>query len=627
MLDSIRILIGESKTQKALEELTTFLRDKDKDMYDACFLQLSRLTTVKNEWMLKVVSTDEYHQELNRLNHSLLQMVQESERQFKVENNIKIPFIEGAFQRTSTFSYDVFLSFSSKEKDAAFEIFELLTKEGIKTFFSGETLKKYSGQSFTDIITDALKNSQHFILISSFNAMSSNWVDLEWKTFFEQFYIKDKQNRHLFILKGHDFHDVELPIILKNIQYSRHINEIIAVLSKSLKTSIQIPSIEYDIFDEMKRAKAEAARLAEIEAQEIKAAKIKAEKIAKEKADKALWEASLIRVEEEKRKKIDIAWAETKKLNTETGYKNFIMRYGDSVHCTAAKEILTTIKLKTQDAADWFSACQKNTIDAYKDYSRKNSKGAYLKLAVQKVAMLQVELEWKKLEREKNSQAIRGFLQNNPTTSYKDAALALLNRLDEDKWREAVNMDTTNYYKYYINEFPNGTHVPDASKIISERLVSHDIKNAEDLFESGDYVGAAKLFTKYYNSALMNAENLAKLGWIYERGEAGEIDYARAVAAYRKAQFKGNIRVLTDLGLLYESGLGVRKDLNMAFKFFQESADKGEIEGIYHLARMFELGIGVKQDKSKSLELYTIAANVGHIDAQNKLLSLKAKLK
>jgi hypothetical protein len=237
MLNTIRPLIGQSKTREALEVLTEFLRHRDKELFNECFTQLGRYNHVSQERRRDTIDFDEYTRQINRINFALVEMLQQAERDFKTPD---APITASTTSNTvsshvSTFEYSVFLSFSSHEKEAAFVVFERLTKAGIKTFFSGESLKVHSGQAFSEVIAHALENSQHFILFCSPKAMQSTWVKIEWDTFFNECHVPDTQNRRFFILKGVDFEQVRVPILLKRLQYADNVDSIIHSLNAENK--------------------------------------------------------------------------------------------------------------------------------------------------------------------------------------------------------------------------------------------------------------------------------------------------------------------------------------------------------------------------------------------------------
>ena len=127
------------------------------------------------------------------------------------------------------FEYDIFLSFSSKDETEAKRIWQKLRSSGLRIFWSDETLKQSVGQSFFDVIQKALVHSKHFVLLWTTNAKTSNWVKLEYETFFQKCYMTDIHNRRLIIFRGKDVHQTELPPFLSSIQTTQSVSEIITI--------------------------------------------------------------------------------------------------------------------------------------------------------------------------------------------------------------------------------------------------------------------------------------------------------------------------------------------------------------------------------------------------------------
>jgi len=148
-------------------------------------------------------------------------------------------------------------------------------------------------------------------------------------------------------------------------------------------------------------------------------------------------------------------------------------------------------------------------------------------------------------------------------------------------------------------------------------------------------------------------EALFLLGSLYETGQAGRADPAKAAQYYRRAadlglphaQFNlGNmyasghglpadpfesvlwLRRAADAGLpeaqfnlavAYEQGHGVRADLGTAHRWYERAAAQNYPEALYNLAMMYEDGHGVAQNDSRAAELYLNAARQGYGPAQN----------
>ena len=80
-----------------------------------------------------------------------------------------------------TFSHDVFLSHSSKDKAVVRDIAERLKKDGVKVWFDEWVLKP--GDSIPAKIEEGLERSRVLLLCMSANVFGSDWAQLESGTF------------------------------------------------------------------------------------------------------------------------------------------------------------------------------------------------------------------------------------------------------------------------------------------------------------------------------------------------------------------------------------------------------------------------------------------------------------
>src|SRR5947209_19129424 len=98
---------------------------------------------------------------------------------------------------TSVYEYDLFISFSSSDKDRVRPIWQRLASSGLRVFWSDETLRSRAGQSFVSLVQSALIDSRDFLLVWTPNARTSSWVEEEYQTFYSQCYVRDKKGRRL----------------------------------------------------------------------------------------------------------------------------------------------------------------------------------------------------------------------------------------------------------------------------------------------------------------------------------------------------------------------------------------------------------------------------------------------
>lgn len=110
------------------------------------------------------------------------------------------------------------------------------------------------------------------------------------------------------------------------------------------------------------------------------------------------------------------------------------------------------------------------------------------------------------------------------------------------------------------------------------------------------------------------------LGELYERGEAVEQDYQRAMSWYQRAAAGGFADAFTKLGFLHERGLGVAKDEAKAIAFYKQGAAAGVAVSMFNVALMVDAGRGVPSaDPAEATRWMYKAAIAGMPLAQNEL--------
>ncbi len=176
------------------------------------------------------------------------------------------------------FDYDVFLSFSSKDEEVVKPVWQELSHSGLRVFWSDETLKQNVGQSFFEMIQESLINSRHFLLLMSANAAESEWVKLEYATFFNKCFLRAKGERRLIVhpIDGYDI--ARLPPFLKNLQIARSVKAIIPLLggvdiqalrkeNAELRERVEAANRELrDLNDELRKLRDEAFGLRQLNA-------------------------------------------------------------------------------------------------------------------------------------------------------------------------------------------------------------------------------------------------------------------------------------------------------------------------------------------------------------------------
>ena len=132
-----------------------------------------------------------------------------------------------------------------------------------------------------------------------------------------------------------------------------------------------------------------------------------------------------------------------------------------------------------------------------------------------------------------------------------------------------------------------------------------------------DYYEAVKWYKLAAEQGLANAQNA--LGNRYYNGEGVTKDYTEAVKWYRLAAEQGHASAQNALGNRYYNGEGVTKDYTEAVKWYRLAAEQGEMYAQYNLGNCHYYGNGVAKDYYEAAKWYRLAAEQGHAKAQNAL--------
>ena len=93
--------------------------------------------------------------------------------------------------------YEVFISYrntnngmQTEDSMIARELYEVLSANGIKTFFSGQSLAVLGADRYKEMIDRALDDCIILIVVgTSLENIQSNWVKYEWDSFFNDILI------------------------------------------------------------------------------------------------------------------------------------------------------------------------------------------------------------------------------------------------------------------------------------------------------------------------------------------------------------------------------------------------------------------------------------------------------
>jgi len=272
---------------------------------DALIINSGKLNGLEHDRIIGILDREEQRITLAEVQRAVLIIMDKLPEQFwnfkysYIELSYKSKLIEGVellHKQKTNFEYDIFICFSTKDREIAIPIWEFLRGYGLKVFVSDEDLKNSVGLDFLDTIDVALTKSQHLLLLASYHSLNSVYVIDEYKAFYNDFHTKNPNDRLLFAYLLGKTKLSDLPRIFRNRQVAKHPEQIINSLVKDLH-------IDYDASIKEKK-RAELERKQEEEQKAKKRAELERKK---EEEHKAKEQAELERKQEEERKAKELA--------------------------------------------------------------------------------------------------------------------------------------------------------------------------------------------------------------------------------------------------------------------------------------------------------------------------------
>lgn len=265
-LELVKKIIGKGNSMKAIDELISFMEEhsfnQKKDLqpyYDDSIVLQSRLNSLEERTRRGFLEQGDYSREKGKIDYATIEIVNNIQKYTDLDyssynNNLAVRVEK--IKEEHEFEYDIFLSFSNKDIEIATDLWSRLAKYGFNVFFSSEFFKDKVGSSYNDEISNALENSKSLVLLWSKKSKNSKWVKIEWETFFNECYNKQK-GRNLYIFEPRNGFNVELPIFLRSLQRTQSainlIKSIVETEEKLKYQNIHAQSIEkpYDQLEEV----------------------------------------------------------------------------------------------------------------------------------------------------------------------------------------------------------------------------------------------------------------------------------------------------------------------------------------------------------------------------------------
>jgi hypothetical protein len=135
--------------------------------------------------------------------------------------------------------FDVFLSFSGEDESSAREVFEFLTSQGLRVFFSRESIPQLGQADYMKAINTALDKARHMVVVSSSaEGFAKAWVEREWTMFLNE-KLSGRKSGNIVVMPAGKVPVAHLPIALRSQQ-------VVGLSSGGLLDILRFVSIDQD---------------------------------------------------------------------------------------------------------------------------------------------------------------------------------------------------------------------------------------------------------------------------------------------------------------------------------------------------------------------------------------------
>jgi len=189
-----------------------------------------------------------------------------------------------------------------------------------------------------------------------------------------------------------------------------------------------------------------------------------------------------------------------------------------------------------------------------------------------------------------------------------------------------VVIDKANFQITHANESTRSADTPtagDPMELQTDASSYSRVKEAKEVYDSGDYTKARELFQAEADKGDPEAKHY--LANLYYQGHGVKKDSAKALALLKEAASDDYILSIATLGLMYFKGDIVNQDNQQAFNYFLRAAKLGHLHSIYKVSQFYINGDGVEQSNNKAAYWFKEAAIQGHLQAQHAYALLLAQ--
>ncbi|PUB17289.1 caspase family protein [Yoonia sediminilitoris] len=250
-------------------------------------------------------------------------------------------------------------------------------------------------------------------------------------------------------------------------------------------------------------------------------------------------------------------------------------------------------------------------------------------------------LLWQVASNARNDQLMTLYLERYPDGAHRGDVLAFLDspatrRADimtdsaaqaKQLWSLARRTRMRPLLEFYLEQYPDGADAAEARLLLSaiprpeeasagvlcERLATHphDATAATAGVEFEMLARNALAAIQACSAAAIQAPELPHYVALLARATAATNDLERAVALYRDAAARSDLRAMVSLAQLYERGIAVEQNFDQALSLYEVAAAGGNHDAQINLAVSLFEGAGVPRDTDRAISLLRQAAAGG----------------
>lgn len=201
----------------------------------------------------------------------------------------------------------------------------------------------------------------------------------------------------------------------------------------------------------------------------------------------------------------------------------------------------------------------------------------------------------------------------------------------ERLWKLAQRSRMRPLLEFYLEQYPEGTHAPQAQRLIAsiprpedstpggicERLATHPRDRTASIpgVPFNRLQQNALTAIRACSAAAAQSPELSHYVALLARATIAAGDVERAVTLYNQAAAEGDLRAMVSLAQLHESGTGVPQDMTAALDLYERAAEGGSADAMINLAVTLFEGQIVPKDEARAVSLLQRAAEGGSAKA------------